>query len=66
MMLQENQICQYKQNCPYNKDFACYGGTEHREHTFTCDYVDGGGNFVKEAPQRNPLDKTGKMQVVME
>ena len=59
-------MCTYRQNCPHNKDFTCHGGMEFRENNFICDYVDAVGNFISDAGQRHPMDKTGKSQILME
>lgn len=62
MILKPFEICQYT-NCPYAKD--CYGKNPFRKNVFECEYADDLGS-IQEGQFRNPLDKTGKMKVILE
>jgi hypothetical protein len=63
IVLKEHEICQYSVRCPYAQN--CWGTRPERENTFTCEFVNKQGQ-IRENCFRNPLDKTGKMKVIME
>jgi hypothetical protein len=63
IILQENQICPHASKCPHAD--GCYGTKNNRNNKFTCEFVDTNGN-VDTGGVRNPLDKTGKMKVILE
>ncbi len=64
LILEVNQACPYGASCAYNKNSECMGAESDRPYTFTCNLVatreQGGEGY------RNPLDKTGKMQVILD
>lgn len=64
LILESNQACPYGSACAYNKNSECRGADGTRVHQFTCTLVatreQGGAGY------RNPLDETGKMQVIMD
>lgn len=63
LILEAGQACPYGSSCVYNKNWECQGAHETRTKNFTCTIVatrESGGEY------RNPLDETGKMQVIME
>ena len=66
LYLQENEICQYKKICPYNKTDSCMGARADRKYKFKCSYVDNDGVFVEGQPLRLSQDQTGQMRVIME
>lgn len=65
MILQENEICPYSNNCPYNVNNTCKGAVT-RNNEFSCYYVNDDGSFKKDGVIRNENDVTGKMKVLME
>jgi len=64
LILEINQSCPHGAACAYNKNSECRGADGSRQYAFTCDLVStreqGGEGY------RNPLDETGKMQVLMD
>ena len=63
LFLNENEVCPHRASCQYNS--GCTGAVSGRENKFVCDYVENGQ--IKEGmPIRNPMDKTGRMKVIME
>ena len=63
IILEAGQACPYGSSCVYNKNWECQGAHGTRTTDFTCTIVatrESGGEY------RNPLDETGKMQVIME
>ena len=63
LLLEAGQACPYGSSCVYNKNWECQGAHGTRTTDFTCTIVatrESGGEY------RNPLDETGKMQVIME
>ena len=64
LILESNQACPYGAACAYNKNSECRGAASNRTTSFTCNLVStreqGGAGY------RNPLDETGKMQVIMD
>lgn len=64
LILEANQACPHGASCAYNKNSECRGAANNRPHIFTCNLVatreEGGAGY------RNPLDETGKMQVIMD
>lgn len=74
LILHPKQVCPYISNCPWIKSrfvsgtrFPCSGMDPERNHVFTCDFVDDNGCFVEGyGYNRNPLDQTGKMKVLLE
>ena len=66
IVLLENQACPFWKECPYNKTGSCHGAHENRTWEFTCEYVSQSGVFVLDGHERSVLNKTGKMQVIME
>ena len=63
LLLEAGQACPYGSLCVYNKNWECQGAHGTRTTDFTCTIVatrESGGEY------RNPLDETGKMQVIME
>jgi len=64
LILESNQACPYGAVCAYNKNSECRGAAADRVHEFTCNLVSthemGGAGY------RNPLDETGKMQVIID
>ena len=67
LLLEKNMICPYSSRCPHNSSYTCQGGLSNRNTEFRCSYVNNEGKFNNESSiQRNPLDKTGNMTVIME
>jgi hypothetical protein len=63
LILEAGQACPYGSACIYNKNWECQGAHGTRTVTFTCNIVatrESGGEF------RNPLDETGKMEVIID
>ena len=66
MILESGETCQYGRVCPLNTKFGpCYGARSDRQNIFECEYVVN-GQLIADSGFRNPLDKTGKMKVIME
>jgi len=65
LILKEGEGCPFSENCPYNKNGQCLGATSDRDNKFTCDLVSEYGVF-KEEGFRSPLDRTGRMRILME
>jgi hypothetical protein len=63
LFLKENEVCPYAFKCPHGTN--CYGARSDRPNTFDCDLVSADGT-INELGHRNPLDQTGKMNVLME
>ncbi len=63
LILEAGQACPFGSSCVYNKNWECRGAVGTRPTDFTCNIVatrETGGDF------RNPLDETGKMQVLID
>ena len=64
LVLEANEVCPYAQSCVYNNNQGgCYGAKPNRKNKFVCNIVDtreSGGAY------RNPLDKTGKMELLVD
>lgn len=68
MILESGEICPYSHHCPLNNPMiggSCFGSRGDRKNTFECEYVVD-GKLMAESGYRNPLDKTGRMKVIME
>lgn len=65
MILQENEVCMYASQCPYNEHNNCFGSRADRGRQFTCDYVKD-GKILEGQPSRIPGDETGRMKVIVE
>jgi len=65
LLLEANQICQHRTSCPYNTFNECQGADQDRLVSFKCDYVTN-GVFVENGQERNRLDQTGQMKIIME
>ncbi len=65
LILEANQICPHRTNCPYNDCNTCLGGDQDRLTRFECDYIEN-GVFIEGGVQRSRLDQTGKMKIIME
>jgi len=65
LILEVNQTCPYSISCPYNENNTCMGAVQNRINSFSCDYVQN-GVFVENGQQRNILDQTGNMKIIME
>jgi len=65
IILKENEVCPYANNCPYNKLYDCNGGNSNRTNIFTCEYVVD-GQIIENQPNRLLKDLTGKMKIIME
>lgn len=63
LMLEARQVCHLSNVCPYANE--CWGAREGRDTKFTCEFVTEDGS-IEAGRYRNPLDKTGKMKVIME
>lgn len=63
MILEIGQVCPYSNKCPLNGN--CYGTRADRQNKFECEYVKN-GKLNTELGYRNPMDKTGRMKVIME
>lgn len=63
LFLKEHETCPYSVRCPHSTN--CWGTKSDRNCDFTCALVDNQGR-INESGFRNPLDKTGKMKVIME
>ena len=62
MVLNEGEVCPYSARCPYAID--CQGPNPNRKSNFTCDYVTNG--IISDGQNRNLLDQTGKMKIILE
>lgn len=60
--IKAGQTCPHG-SCPHSE--GCWGMKVGRTTDFSCDFVKDDGS-IKENVFRNPLDKTGKMKVIME
>jgi len=64
LILESGEACPYSTSCVHNKNWQCQGSLKGRITEFTCSIVStresGGGDY------RNPLDQTGKMEVIMD
>ena len=66
LILKENEVCHLAYKCPHNDTSkGCYGARAERSYIFTCEFVKN-GRIITDSGFRNPLDKTGKMKVIME
>ncbi len=65
LILEANQICPHRTSCPYNEYNSCQGADQDRLTSFQCDYVTN-GVFIESGQQRNRLDQTGQMKIIME
>jgi len=63
LVLMENEKCHLAFRCEYED--GCWGARTNRPNKFTCEFVDNQGN-IKENCFRNPDDKTGKMQIIID
>lgn len=45
LILDADEICVYKNICPYNKYNDCYGAKLDRKNDFICELVDENGNI---------------------
>lgn len=64
LILEAGQKCPYSDNCYYNIMNECFGANIDRKTQFVCEYVINGK--IQEGGFRSPLDKTGKMKIIME
>ncbi len=65
MVLAEGQVCPLSSSCEYNVNNSCMGATQGRITEFRCGYVEN-GRVKENMQQRNKLDQTGNMKVLME
>jgi hypothetical protein len=66
MILESGEVCPYGHRCPLNSQLSpCYGTRPERLNMFECEYVVN-GKLIADSGFRNPLDKTGRMKVIME
>ena len=66
MILEAGETCVYGHVCPFNTPYSpCYGTRSDRDNKFECEYVIN-GKIITDCGCRNPLDRTGKMRVIME
>jgi len=65
LILKENEICPHSSSCQYNLNGSCYGSRGERTNIFTCKYANETKVF-SDGHMRNPYDKTGKMQMILE
>ena len=64
LILEAHEVCPHTPTCVYHKQNHCWGANGMRENQFYCTLVDTmreGGSGV-----RLPLDKTGKMEVLID
>ena len=66
ILLQSREVCPYKDNCPYNYQNTCMGGSPERVNIFRCELVTSDGVFLENKNVRNPLDETGKMELLLD
>lgn len=45
LILEADEVCVYKDICPYNKYKDCYGAKSDRSNEFICGFVDESGNI---------------------
>ena len=62
MKLKKFEVCPKYLNCPHNDN--CKGADASRGNEFDCSFV-GESGFISQG-FRNPLDETGKMQILIE
>jgi hypothetical protein len=67
MKLSYNEICKYRNQCPYNNTTLnfCMGAQIDRNKVFDCHLVSDDG-IIKEGGFRSSLDQTGGMKILME
>lgn len=68
LVLKEHEVCPYHVICPYvtgSNARICQGTNPHRNTVFTCQYVRQDGS-IDPGGTRNPLDKTGRMEILLE
>lgn len=63
MRLSENQVCPKMITCKYSDN--CMGANSLRNTVFTCTLITEDGSIIDNG-FRNPLDQTGKMQILTE
>ena len=63
IVIKEGEVCPYKYKCQYSDN--CFGAVGRRENTFTCGYVTSNGEIL-DGKSRSLLDKTGKMEIIIE
>ncbi|MHA1623148.1 MAG: hypothetical protein ACTSVO_13530 [Candidatus Heimdallarchaeaceae archaeon] len=63
LILEGHEVCPHSSTCVYHKQNNCWGANGMRENKFYCTLVDtqeSGGGY------RNPMDKTGRMEVIID
>ena len=67
LVLNEHETCPYAVRCPYsgNGTTKCQGTNPQRNCTFKCEYVQSDGRIC-DGQQRSSLDKTGKMELLID
>lgn len=45
LILDADEVCEYKDICPYNNYEDCYGAKSDRNKEFICEFVDENGNI---------------------
>ncbi len=66
LKLAPNEVCPFKDKCPYNYQDTCMGGDSTRNNSFHCNLVSPSGVFVENASVRSQLDETGKMELLLD
>jgi len=64
LVLEKGQICPHAHRCKHNFSSSCWGARPNRDNEFVCSFYENGKILDKKL--FNPLDKTGKMRVLLE
>lgn len=65
LIIEANQRCPHASHCPYNTTESCHGARPQRNSVFECTYITN-GVFSEIGKERNSLDQTGNMKIIME
>lgn len=63
MRLSENEVCPRMMSCKHSD--TCMGANSSRNTVFTCTLITEEGSIIENG-FRNPLDQTGKMEILTE
>jgi len=64
LILEVGTLCPHRNKCSHNTHNECWGAKLDRDQQFVCEFYKDGR--IQESGFRNPLDQTGKMQVIMD
>lgn len=68
LVLKDHEVCPHSARCPYAGEglMKCQGTNPQRDQVFRCEYVLPNGKICDGQQQRNCLDVTGKMQLLID